>query len=257
MVKTVAPALKALLEHFIDYAGIFPPAALPLDQTVSNFNQYAKGEYLWMLRYVVVGEKELAHVPASLDGKLSILTDADNVRAAAIETKNIVKAAHPVYCEVTPGDGAMLDAVKAAGCYAKIRTGAMTPEGIPDVEQVARFIVDCAERRLPFKATAGLHHPVRALYPLTYAEDAPRAVMHGFLNVLMAAAFAWQGETDIEQVLADVQPAAFTFDDNAYWRDKELTLAEIKDMRANFMHAIGSCSFEEPVDELQKLGLLD
>lgn len=257
MVKTVAPALKALLENFIDYAGIYPPAALPIDKTLANYNDYAKGEYLWMLRYVVVGEKELPAVPASLDGKLSILSESDNERAASIETKSIVSATRPVYCEVAPGDGAMLDQVKAAGCYAKIRTGAITPEGIPGVEQVARFILDCAERRLPFKATAGLHHPVRALYPLTYADNASRAVMHGFLNVVIAAAFAWQGETDIEQVLADVQPAAFSFDDNAYWRDKELTLAEIKDMRANFMHAIGSCSFEEPVEELQKLGLLE
>ncbi len=130
------------------------------------------------------------------------------------------------------------------------------PEAIPSPKDVAAFIVACAERRLPFKATAGLHHPIRAEYALTYEADAPRAVMHGFLNVLMASAFAWRGEKNIEAIIAETDASAFTFDGGAKWRDLTLSADEIKDARQNFMHSIGSCSFDEPVHELQALGLL-
>ena len=65
---------------------------------------------------------------------------------------------------------------------------------------------------VPFKATAGLHHPVRAPQALTYEADSPRALMHGFLNVLLAGTFAWHGERDIEPILAETEPQAFRFD---------------------------------------------
>src|SRR4029079_13316085 len=93
---------------------------------------------------------------------------------------------------------------------------------IPSVEQVAAFIRACADRRLRLKATAGLHHPVRAVHPLTYAADAPRAMMHGFLNVFLAAAFAWHGEHEIELILAETDPAAFRFGEREHWRDRYL-----------------------------------
>ena len=67
------------------------------------------------------------------------------------------------------------------------------PEAIPDPADLARFIAACAAAGVPWKATAGLHHPVRAEQALTYEPGAPRAVMHGFLNVFAAAAFAGGG----------------------------------------------------------------
>jgi hypothetical protein len=121
---------------------------------------------------------------------------------------------------------------------------------------VAAFIVACAERRLPFKATAGLHHPIRALQPLTYGADAPRAVLHGFLNVFLAAAFAWHGQRNIEPILAELDGNAFRFDERAYWRDWSLDAGQIREARAQFSHSFGSCSFEEPVGDLEALGLL-
>jgi len=252
----VAPALRALLERLIDYAGIYPPAALPLDKSVENFSLYQKDVFSWMLRWLVVGNNELPNVPVGLDGAISLLSETDDARAATLETKAIVQAKHPVYCEVAVGNLGQLDAVKEAGCYAKIRTGGVKPEAIPSTKEVTAFIVACAERRLPFKATAGLHHPIRAEYALTYESDAPRAVMHGFLNVLMAAAFAWQGERNIEAIVAETDPAAFSFDEQAKWRGLALNAEIVKDVRNNFIHSIGSCSFDEPVHELQALGLL-
>src|SRR5262249_7789663 len=140
--------------------------------------------------------------------------------------------------------------------FAKIRTGGVKPEAIPAVAEVAAFIRACAERKLAFKATAGLHHPVRAEQAITYAPDSLRATMHGFLNVFLAACFAWHGRSDIEGVLAETDPAAFRFDDRAHWRDWSLDAAQVQDARTNFAHAFGSCSFDEPVHDLEALGLL-
>jgi hypothetical protein len=253
MARIIAPALRALLDRVIDYAGMFPPAALPCEAAVANYERYRTGEYAWMLRWLVVGAAELAHVPEELDGSLAVLGDADEARAEVLETKRVVRAGRPAYCEVPLRD---LDEVRRAGCCAKLRTGGMKPEAIPAVEDVAGFIVACAERRLPFKATAGLHHPVRASHPLTDAADAPRAVMHGFLNVFLAAAFAWHGKHDIEPVLSESDPAAFRFDDQARWRDWSLDAKQVRAARLAFAHSFGSCSFDEPVRDLEALGHL-
>ncbi len=256
MPKTVAPALKALLDSFIDYAGIFPPAKLPLDATIANFQNYQSGEYSWMLHWLVLGTDQAKDAPNSLDALTSLVTETDDARAASIETKSIVIAQKPVYCETTPGDTEQLDAIKKANCFAKIRTGGLKPEAIPSTSAVARFIIDCADRKLAFKATAGLHHPIRALHPLTYELNAPNAVMHGFINVLLASSFAWHGERDIEPIIAEIDAANFSFDDIARWRDKSLSVAQIQDARRNFIHSVGSCSFEEPVQDLQAIGFL-
>lgn len=253
MARIVPPGLRALLDRLIDYAGMFPPATLSRDAALANYASYRDGEHGWVLRWLVVGAAELPHVPTELDGSLAVLTDADEPRAAAIEAKRIVRAGRPVYCEVPLGD---LDEVRRAGCFAKLRTGGVKPDAIPDVADVAAFIVACAERRLPFKATAGLHHPVRASHPLTYEADAPRAVMHGFLNVFLAAAFAWHGRRDIEPVLAEADPAAFRFDGRAHWRDWSLDADQVRAARLEFAHSFGSCSFEEPVRDLEALGHL-
>jgi hypothetical protein len=253
MARTIAPGLRALLDRLIDYAGMFPPAALPRDAAIANYDRYRAGEHAWMLRWLVVGAAELPHVPAELDGSLAVLSDSDEPRAAVIETKRVARAGRPVYCEVPLND---LDEVKRAGSFAKLRTGGLTPEAIPAVADVAAYVLACAERRLPFKATAGLHHPVRAPHPLTYAADSPRAVMHGFLNVFLAAALAWHGDRDIEPVLAETDPAAFRFDEKAHWRDRSLDADQVREARRHFAHSFGSCSFEEPVRDLEALGIL-
>src|SRR5438445_4872946 len=187
MARIVAPGLRALLDRLIDYAGMFAPASLPRDAAIANYRNYQNGEHAWMLRWLVIGAAEMEHVPRDLDGSVAVLGDADEPRAAVIETKRIVRSERPVYCEVPLRD---IDEVQRAGCFAKLRTGGVKSEMIPAVQDVAAFIVACAARRLPFKVTAGLHHPVRKVQPLTYDADAPRAVLHGFLNVFLAAAFA-------------------------------------------------------------------
>jgi len=249
----VAPALRALLDNFIDYAGIFPPATVTLDQALLNYNVYKRSDYAWMLRYLVVNAHDIEQIPAAFVDSLSVLSNVDQTGVAVLETKDILAVVRPVYCEVALNELDKLDDVKKSGCFAKIRTGGIKPEAIPSPKEVASFINACVKLRLPFKATAGLHHPIRAMRALTYHIEAPQAVMHGFINVLLAAAFAWNGETDIEPIIAEQSAEAFSFGDVACWRDKTLTVAQIKKSRLQFMHSVGSCSFDEPVDELKEL----
>lgn len=253
MAGTVVPGLRALLERVIDYAGTFPPATLALDVAISNYERYRQSRHAWMIRWLVIGAGELEHVPRDLDGALAVLTEVDEPRAAAIETRRILVPERPTYCEVPLRD---LDEVKRAGCFAKLRAGGVKSDAIPSIEAVAAFILACASLRLPFKATAGLHHPIRASHPLTYEADAPRAVMHGFLNVFLAAAFAWNGRREIEPILAEADAAAIRFDERAHWRDWSLDAAQVRESRILFAHAFGSCSFEEPVRDLEALEFL-
>jgi hypothetical protein len=254
--KTVAPALRVLIESYLDYAGVFPPASLTAPIALQNYEQYRTSAYSWMLRWFVAGEAALTQIPDIDPNLVSVLADQPRSGFAALESKVIVEAEMPVYVEVPFGDAKQLSAVKESGCFAKMRTGGVVAEAIPSCEAVADFINHCADLQLPFKATAGLHHPLRSMQKLTYADDAPQAVMHGFINVLMAAAFAWQGATDIEPILSEQDASAFVFDDKASWRGHPLTVSQLTDMRQNFMHSVGACSFDEPVQDLQALGWL-
>ncbi len=248
-----APALRALAANLIDYAGMFPPAGLSSETAFANYQRYRDGEHAWMLGRFVISAAALQNIEAGRDWSFAVLNDSDHPRAAAIESKKIVRTSRPTYCE---GSISQLDEVKNAGSFAKIRTGGLTPEAIPSVSALAQYIVACAERRLPFKATAGLHHPIRSVHPLTYDAQAPQATMHGFVNVFLAAVFAWHGERAIEEILAETDAAAFRFDDRAQWRHKSVSTSQIMQARKDFAHSFGSCSFEEPVSDLQSLGWL-
>jgi hypothetical protein len=112
---------------------------------------------------------------------------------------------------------------------------------------------------VPFKATAGLHHPVRSVHRLTYQPDSPSATMHGFLNVFLAAAFLRVG-MDLQlavELMNEQLASAFHFDsDGLLWREHRLGLDDISAARRDFAISFGSCSFTEPVDDLRMLGLL-
>src|SRR4249919_1378277 len=137
-----------------------------------------------------------------------------------------------VYVEGTP-----LDEIASRGVRAKIRCGG---ERVPSVEDLAEFIRGCRERGLVFKATAGLHHA----YPTESDE-------HGFLNVLAAAVFGNE-----EEALRERAPA-FSLDAESFrWRDEEALPPRLADVRGSLFHSIGTCSFFEPVEELEALGIL-
>lgn len=161
----------------------------------------------------------------------------------------------------TAGDPrGMIAALAGTSGRAKIRTGGVSPELIPPTSDVLAFIRACAEARVPFKATAGLHHPVRDVHPLTYEDTAPTARMHGFLNVfLTAAALSTKrlDESPIEALFEENDPGAFTFEDTGVThRDIHIECEKLARARESFCLSFGSCSFEEPVNDLFHLGLL-
>jgi hypothetical protein len=281
----VSNALRTLLEGIVDYAGLFPPAALDLPSAARNYHAYRSSDDAWMLGRFVVGVSKLPELRATVAtlrakdawpvsvvapdaaAATSVLRAADDasiriesieVRAGTVAEVNLLARAAPktrdVYVEVPP-DGsalALLDAIRDAKLRAKIRTGGVTADAFPPAAAIVSFMRACLDRNLPFKATAGLHHPLRGSYRLTY--DAPAVGdMYGYLNVFLAAAFMREGLDDkaaSELLLEAVSSAIVVEDDRIRWRDREIGIEAIKTVRARVATSFGSCSFREPVDEL-------
>jgi hypothetical protein len=156
--------------------------------------------------------------------------------------------------------GEMVVALAMTKQRAKLRTGGTTPEAFPRPDEITRFIRTCSAANVPFKATAGLHHPVRCQKSLTYEKDAPVGMMYGFLNVFLAAAFARQGfkPSLLNELLEDEWSESFVFDANGVWWRQEhfLSTAYLKLLRERGAISFGSCSFEEPIADLQDLEIL-
>jgi hypothetical protein len=286
-------AARALFASAVDYAGLFPPAKLPMDAAVRAYAAARAGRHAWMLgRFVLPAARADEFIDAagpSLGAgawPLSLLVgDAEaaaraiaklreacaaRVRVAGLEVAPYDAAAiassaaalsaaalpHDVeICfEVPAGAGRAerLDAVARAGACAKVRTGGVTADAFPPLHDLRDFLLDCARRRLSFKATAGLHHACRAAYRLTYEPDGPSGVMHGFVNVAVAAALAWSGASagELDAALADARPTAWLTREALVWRARTLDAAALAECRQRFFRSFGSCSFDEPADEL-------
>lgn len=251
----VPAALRALLTDSIDYAGLYPPAALPLPIVEERYRGFRASPEAWMLNRLVLPFGKLPECRLDPGWRVALLVEGDPgplpPQVETLESKTPLEHELPVYQELP------LERIESG--FAKVRTGGLTPEAIPSPAELAAFLCDAAVRKLPFKATAGLHHPIRAVRPLTYAMDSPRAAMHGFLNILCGAAMAWHGmdEGHIAELLEETDAASYRFNDEGLiWNAHRLTTEQIVQARREFAHSFGSCSFEEPVTELRGLGLL-
>ncbi len=284
--------VQALLAHAIDYAGLFPPAGLELGPALESYLSYRDSPAAWALGRFVIPAVRLPECGELLDSldparpvSLSVLLGtgtaeelgaierfergAGSGRAvvAALEFKAWPEAgipamppalaARPRYVEV-PLDQSLvpaLERIARTGGLAKVRSGGVTPDAFPDTGAVTRFLAETARRRLPFKATAGLHHALRGSYPLTYAPDSPRAVMYGFLNFLLAGVQAFHRfDPDAIRSLLQAgdsreirgEPGALILGDYRF------EVEELKRAR-RWVHGFGSCSFREPMEELDRL----
>jgi len=240
-------ARLALLSRLIDHAPLFPPASLPLPDAIAEDARARESRDAFMLGRFVCPATWLDELPdvgrgvsAVLDG---LLPSGSNVEA--VETRigeelgTLADLAPEVYVEVPLDDGLeeRLDALAAHGLRAKVRCGGAS---VPSTAELAAFVSACRARDLVFKATAGLHHAVR-----TNGD-------HGFLNLLAAVVFG-----DEENALAETDPAVFGLDASAFsWRGRTVSADELAAARRNRFHSIGSCSFFEPVEELEALGVL-
>jgi hypothetical protein len=161
----------------------------------------------------------------------------------------------PISSDPTP----LVAAIGRAGGRAKVRTGGITPEAFPATSDLVRFIRACLAAQVPFKATAGLHHPLRADYRLTYEPDSVRGTMFGFLNLFLTTAFMAAGLDDRQAalLLEERDRDSIRFDDSAVaWKARRLDLDAIRRAREEGIISFGSCSFTEPIGDLESLGLL-
>jgi hypothetical protein len=229
------PAERALLSGLLDHAPLFPPASLPLEEALEDHRRALASPHAWMVARFICPASRLGE----LDGerlRLSVVADIApgelDERVEAIEGRDpdLARLGRETYLE-----GVALDEVKAAGARAKVRCG---PEP-PPVEELAAFIRRCRAEGIPFKATAGLHHALRADGQL------------GFLNVLAAAVFG-----DEERALSEQDADVFALGETFRWRDREAGADEVAEVRRSLFVSIGSCSFFEPVEELEALGFL-
>jgi hypothetical protein len=241
-------ARVALLERLIDHAPSFPPASLPPAEALGEDRRARASEHAFVLGRLVWPASRLDELGEE-PRELSVLADApvpDDPRIEAIELppgRNIDYGdrTRAVYLELPLGSGGEDGAIASLGRLrlvgAKIRCGgALTPS----IEQLAGFIRACRQHGVPFKATAGLHHAVR------------RGDEHGFLNLLAAVVFG-----DEEAALAEQDASAFSLDRASFrWRGREAGSAELAAARGERLRAIGSCSFFEPVEAIQALGML-
>ena len=286
-----------LLSGIIDYAGLFPPAKLSMAAAVEEYARQLGSEHAWMLsRFIVpVGRlSELASEAAAFwrEGepwRLSVLASDPRADRGTIDRFNREHSGLAVIESVEhrpPSPGAVADAsaafdglevyfelpyqeeldpwltaVAAGRGQAKIRTGGVTTDAFPTSADLARFLLATHRAGVPFKATAGLHHPLRGEFPLTYEEDSEQGTMHGFLNLFLASAWVASGqleaEDDIIALLDERSPGAIRATDDGWtWRTLALTPREAEASRRGFARSYGSCSFAEPVADLQDLGWL-
>lgn len=293
-------AIRALLSEIVDYAGLFPPSKLSMSEAVINYAKYKNSNYNWMLgRFVVpfnsLGEflqnaREFFVRDENNGWHLSVLAGEDiydtvgriiefnaefapNAVIDSLEVKaesnyeieylaDAIPDDLPTFFEIPLNEhiGELIATLAIKKRFGKIRMGGITEDAFPKTGQVLRFMRTCLAANLPFKATAGLHHPVRCFKPLTYEQDAPEGMMNGFLNVFLAVAFMKMTykRSLIKELLEDEWAESFIFDNSGVlWRQEHfLSVQQLSELRRANIISFGSCSFEEPIADLQEIGLL-
>jgi hypothetical protein len=312
----MSASLRALLSGILDYAGLFPPARLPLEPAIRNYARYRGEPESWMLgRFVCPATRlgELSPFVAELFRSgpplaVAVLGRGGNTAAefteglrADVQAVAVFNGQHAARVRVDvielrlPGDVlrpersdaliALLEATRAAlaalpkppapyyeaglgpdwratlaavipvlpGGF-KLRCGGLEASAFPTPEQVAASLTGCARAGRPFKATAGLHHPLR------HFDAALQTSVHGFLNVFGAGVLASAlglSEGQVRMIVEDEDPARFVFTDEAFrWKDLSVPVGAIAEARQRVV-SFGSCSFDEPREDLRALGLLE
>jgi hypothetical protein len=120
----LSDARRALLARLWDYAGLFPPAELPLDDALAEWRRIRASDDAWLVNRLVVR--------------------TEHVEACGSEPLAVVEGPVERQGDVVFREG-----------ETKLRCGGAR---VPAVEEVARFVRRCRRDGRRFKATAGLHH---------------------------------------------------------------------------------------------------
>ena len=285
---------RALMTGAVDYAGVFPPAQLPLADALAEYRRALAGPDAWMLGRFIVPAMQLsvladAVVRDAHDGRgwtvSAIVREHMDEDAAAVRAFNqraanqhvrvdtiecrpsssdsitwLAKTFSPaftVHVEVGVGPTARDDlrVVARHQLRAKVRTGGLAPDAFPAPASLVAFIESARDVGVPFKATAGLHHAMRGAYPLSDEIGAQSAMMHGFVNLMLATATVGERlpTTTAAALLTRTDHSALVFDDERVrWGDVELSIDAIGRMREAQCVSFGACSFREPADEYRR-----
>jgi hypothetical protein len=299
-------ATQMLMRKLIDYAGLFPPAALTMAESVANYDAYSRSGWNWILGRFIVPVARLGELEQALATRQNSATAGNlaswrfsvvlgsnpaqdlvrvrefNERMAkgsagglggiesvevkvqdASEVKEISRISPPqlqVYFEFPFSRcEQFIREISVGRQRAKIRTGGETADKVPSCEEVVEFMRLCAANNVAFKATAGLHHPIHSVHHFTYEPESASGMMHGFLNLFLAAAFLRTGMRNDEatRLLEEQSPDAFRVEaGEVSWRERRLSSAQIGAARRDFAISFGSCSFTEPIEDLQSLNIL-
>lgn len=289
-------ALNMLLSVIVDYAGFFPPAKLELSAAMAAYAKYKTLSHKMLGRFVLPAARfrEFTELVPCFDVQAWLLSvvlssqaevELEQICAFKHDAIQVIAFEFPVFppdqidhlAQLVPVGverffevpfhqplEIYLSTLQSAKGFAKVRTGGITPDAFPSIHQLSHFMITCAQYQLPFKATAGLHHPLHGEYRLTYEMDSATSPMHGFLNMAIAAALVyWQkiSQEDLAELMGERSINAFQVEeDQLQWCSKQqkysLSLTEIKQARQYFFRSFGSCSLEEPIQELAALNLL-
>ncbi len=286
-------SLERLLQGSIDYAGLFPPAKLGMAESILNYIRYINGDEAWVMNRFACPSSGLAElasglrghtlespIPITVIGRVSsaaeweagleadatamnefMSTCEDKAEIESYEAKipdhaGVKKYANDMrnfdeielFAEL-PWDGPMAESLAAiADCDwlgAKSRTGGDAKFSPADL---AGFVHECLSLDVPFKLTAGLHEPF---------THSPSAI--GFLNVFGACAIAVAEDLparQIEVALLDGKANNWRFgDESIQWGEFRAMMDDIDIARDLFL-SFGSCSVDEPLRGLEKLGLV-
>lgn len=280
--------IETLLAGLIDYAGLYPPASLEMRTAVRNYLDYRSGKHAFALGRFIVDASRLDELSECANGvisdmALSVVASANAPTKAIEEALNRglpiqsieLKSSEPAVIEdfskrlpahleryfefpIQSLYSGVIGAIATAGERAKLRMGGITPDAFPPPAHVVDWLRVVADRRIPFKATAGLHHPIRSRHRLTNEPEGLSAIMHGFMNLFCAAALVFNGEATLAgSVLEEDFPQAFrSLPDRLAWLAHEWTAPQIRTVRQRFFTSFGSCSFVEPMQDLEALGWL-
>lgn len=305
-------SVKTLLNGLFDYAGLFPPASLPLEDAIKEYMAHRGHPDAWMLGPFVVPVGLLDNfasllAPFELDSPIAVdillsagrneerfLPDLSSelaicarfrdtyehiIAVEAFEFKFPSQAFHSVNEVVAQFSASGFDhqalygemirdasfssnlpiyfmtlAQTSGQIMGKIRCGGMAETDFPTTAQLAEYIYTATKLAYPFKATAGLHHPIR----FYNAQQSVR--MHGFINVLFASTLARVHALlpdEIERILEDENPNSFVFSPaGIQWQQLKATNTQFIEQRRLLTRSIGSCSFDEPRADLTELGWL-
>ena len=300
-------SIQAFLTQILDYAGMFPPAKLPLEESLRHFLRYRRSPHAWMLGRFACPTTRLADVPRCVqspedagllritalaqasskpDDVLAYLdTDLQRIRefrwcmGQDSGTVDMLEIALPKdtstqqlsallptlktqlqhanlrgFLEIPRSLYSDLSSLSNGSIGLKLRCGGTSVDAFPGEEQIAAFIVACRAHHLPWKATAGLHHPHR------FWDASLQIWHHGFFNVFGAGILALSNplsEADLVTILADREGRSFRFDAESFaWGSWTCSLDRLIEIRSKEVLSFGCCSFEEPCDDLRALGYI-